>query len=194
MVHPNAEVAVIEFLAAPDPLAAADRGADKRIVGGPVARIVRGKRFAARRETIEILKQRDDRERCLLATRFVDQSGNRWEYLVAAEHDGSGWKAHGVAGGSDGAPSARPRGRTDGPLRLEVFGQWGRDIFYAAGRLTGREQDVATGACLTLANGAKLSADLQDGLALFIGREGSAPVTWEILDQNGRSMARQRQH
>lgn len=102
MVHPGAEVAVIELLAAPGLLAAADRGPAEQIDGGPVARIVRGKGFAARRETIEILKQRHDRERCLFATRFVDQSGIRWEYLVVAEHDGGGWRAHGVAGGSDG--------------------------------------------------------------------------------------------
>jgi hypothetical protein len=194
MVSPEARAAAIEFLTASDGVRAVDQALSAASSAGPVAGVLPGKGFTARRESIGFLDQRRDEERCLFAVRFIDQADNSWECLVAAEHDGTRWNAHGVAGGSGGPASRTPPRPVCGPLRADVFGQWGRDIFYAACRLTGPAQDAATSARLTLTNGSQLSADLAHGLALFIGREGSPPAAIEVFDRDGDRLARQRLH
>jgi hypothetical protein len=127
----------------------------------------------------------------LSVVQFLDFTGNEWTYLVAAEQGGGRWTACDVAGGSDGPPRRRPRKRSAGKTpRLEVFGQWGADLAYAAGRLSGMSEPPPAVARLILADGTEAIDDLEAGFALFIGRAGSPPSSVEILDRQGTVLAR----
>jgi hypothetical protein len=107
--------------------------------GGPVPSAYSGEPYEARPDSIEIRKERGLEDRRLFAVAFDDLSGNRWSYLVAVEHDGDGWVAHGVAGGSDGRPRTNRRPPRPAPVStrppIHIVGQWGADRVYAGGEL-----------------------------------------------------------
>jgi hypothetical protein len=133
----DAREAVIECLVAPAPaqIDPESPGIGDPETGGWRARVLRGKSYAAKPETIEIINERGDADRRLFATTYVDLDGNGWSYLVAAERSDLGWSAHGVAGGSDGPVEVRTR--RSARLRVDVFGQWGPGVLMSAPRCMG---------------------------------------------------------
>ena len=189
MSLPDAREAVIELLVAPAPWldsespAAGDPGA-----GGWRARALPGKPYVAKRETIEIIKERGDADRRLFATTFLDLHGNGWSYLVAAERCDDRWSAHDVAGGSDRPGQAT--NRRPGPT-VDVFGQWGPGVLYVGAEVrSDREGAVAT-VRLTLADGTEMTEDAVGGIALFVARYGIEPDTVQMLDAHGAVLATQ---
>jgi hypothetical protein len=189
----EAREAVIELLVAPVAVEI-DRdssGPSESEATGWQARTSPSKPYVARRETIEIIKERGDEDRRLFATTFVDLDGNGWSYLVAAERSDVGWSAHDVAGGSDGPSQQRARRPEPEHPMVDVFGQWGPDILYVGARLRGDREGAVTAIRLTLADGAELTEDTIGGLALFVGRHGAQPDTVEVLAADGAVLATQ---
>jgi hypothetical protein len=123
----------------------------------------------------------------LFAVAVDDLSGNRWSYLVAVEHDGDGWVAHGVAGGSDGPPRTNRRPPRPSPVSthqsVHVYGQWGADRLYVGAELhpgmgpVGRVRS-------TLADGTQITDDGESGVVLFVGRAGSRPANVDVFDDH----------
>jgi hypothetical protein len=188
MAYADPQRAVIEHLVAP-----AGKQIDVGVArpggpGGPVPSVYSGKPYEARPDSIEFRKERGLENRRLFAVAFDDLSDNRWSYLVAAEHDGDGWVAHGVAGGSDGPPMTNRRPPRPAPVSarpsIHIYGQWGADRLYAGGEL-----DPGTGSVgsvrLTLADGMQITDDGERGVVLFVGRTGGTPATVDIFDDHG---------
>ena len=179
--------AVIEHLLAPAG-ERIDAGAARRgMPGGPVTSVYSGKPYQARPGSIVFRKERGLEDRRLFAVAFDDLSGNRWSYLVAAECDGDGWVAHGVAGGSDGPQMTDrrpPRPVASARPSIHIYGQWGANCLYA-----GAELDPGMGPVsrvrLTLADGTQITDDGDSGVVLFVGRTGGTPATVDIFDEHG---------
>ena len=155
----------------------------------PLPRLTPHGPFARDPAAVVLLKHRESDDRRLYAVSFDDLGGNRWFWLIAAEHAAQGgWAAHGVAGGSDGP--ARVRRETRAPSSvgctpwLNLCGQWGGDRFYAGGRLHPRGGAIGR-VQLTLADGSLLEDDGVGDVSLFIGRHGEPPQTVDIFAPGG---------
>ena len=192
MACADPQQAVIEHLLAP-----AGKQIDAGVArpgwpAGPVPSVYSGKPYEARPDSVNFLKQRGLGDRRLFAVTFDDLSGNRWSYLVAVEHDGHGWVAHGVAGGSDGPPRTNRRPPRPSPVStrpsIHVYGQWGADRLYAGGELHPGMGPVGR-VTLTLADGTQITDDGESGVVLFVGRTGSSPATVDIFDDHGDLLA-----
>ena len=165
--------------------------------------------FARDPGTIAVIKERESGDRRLYAVSFDDFGGNGWSWLLAAERCEIGWVAHGVAGGSNGPARRdggmpRPSAAGSGPW-LNLCGQWGRDTFYAGGRLDpagagiGRAQltlhdggQLEDGrAQLTLHDGGQLEDDGISDVSLVIGRHGEPPRTVDIYAPDGALLSSQ---
>ena len=182
--------AVVEHLVAPAGKRIDDHVGDPGAHAGPVPVAYAGKPYQARPGTIEVLKQRGLADRRLFAVVFDDVSGTRWSYLVAAEHNGDGWVADGVAGGSHGpAPSSRRPPASARPS-IDIYGQWGADRLYLGGELEPGAAAVGD-VRVTLADGTQMTDDGAGGVVLFVGRAGAQPVTVEIFDVQGRLLVSQ---
>lgn len=175
--------AVIEHLIAP----AGERiDSEARHAGapdGPVPVVHAGKPYVARLDSIEIRKERGVDDRRLFAVAFEDMSGNRWSYLVAAEREGDGWVAHGVAGGSDG-PTTNERSSGSTTPSIDIYGQWGADRLYVGGELDPCAAVVGN-VTLTLSDGTQVTDDSECGVALFVAQRGAEPATVEIFNEHG---------
>jgi hypothetical protein len=183
--------AVVEHLVAPAGERIDDGVREPGARPGPLPVVYAGKPYAARSDSIETRKERGVAGRRLFAVAFDDVSGNRWCYLVAAEHNGDGWVAHGVAGGSDGpAPSSRRPSASATPS-IDICGQWGADRLYIGGELAPGAAAVGD-VRLTLADGTRMTDDGASGVVLFVGRAGAGPATVEIFDEHGDLLASRR--
>jgi hypothetical protein len=151
---------------------------------GPVASFHRGKPFAADPDSIEFHKERGTDNRRLFAVSFIDEARNHWFWLVAAELDEAGWKAHGVAGGSDGPAHGSRQDLTRSAPWLNLCGQWGADRLYAGGELHVGDSRVGL-VRVTLADGTQLTDDGDADVALFVGRRGEPPAVVDIFDIDG---------
>lgn len=150
-----------------------------------------GKSYAARPDSIKIVKERGEPDRRLFAVTFDDQSGNRWFYLVAAELGTAGWIAHGVAGGSDGPARANPRPRSRSKPWLNFCGQWGTDRVYAGGQIHAGGTSVDQ-VRLKLSDETELTDDADADVALFVSLRGAQPNTIMFLDARGSLICAQR--
>ena len=160
--------------------------------------------FARDSAAITVIKERASVDRRLYAVTFDDLAGNRWFWLVAAEHSEQGWVAHGVAGGSNGPAEgerATPRPSSVGSRPwLNLCGQWGGETFYAGGRLDPAGAEIGR-VQLTFDDGSQLEDDGIADVSLFIGRHGESPRTVDIYapdgtllsSRNGDDLARFRQ-
>jgi hypothetical protein len=144
--------------------------------------------FARDPAAIAVIKERESVDRRLYAVTFDDLAGNRWFWLVTAEHSERGWVAHGVAGGSNGPAErerATPRPSSVGSRPwLNLCGQWGGETFYAGGRLDPAGAEIGR-VQLTLDDGSQLHDDGIADVSLFIGCHGESPRTVEIYAPDG---------
>lgn len=175
--------AVIEHLGAPAGKRIDSGARQAGAPAGPTPVVYAGKPYVARLDSIEIRKERGMDDRRLFAVAFDDISGNRWSYLVAAEREGNGWVADGVAGGSDG-PAANRRSSGSATPSIAIYGQWGGDRLYVGGELNPGAA-VLGNVRLTLSDGTQVTDDGESGVALFVARRGAQPATVEIFDELG---------
>jgi hypothetical protein len=182
--------AVIEHLIAPAGERIDSGARHAGAPAGPVPEVYAGKPYAAKPDSIEIRKERGVDDRRLFAVAFDDVSGNRWSYLVAAEREGDGWAADGVAGGSDG-PTTNRRTLGSATPSIDIYGQWGSDRLYVGGELNPGAAGVGN-VRLTLSDGTQVTDDGECGVALFVGRGGAEPASVEIFDEHGDLLVRRK--
>jgi hypothetical protein len=173
--------AIIEHLGEPmGPRSVVDSG---RPLQSPVASVGVGNPFAADLTTVQFIKERWIPGRWLYALSFEDLNGHTWFWLAAAEPDEAGqWTGFGVAGGSGQSP---PR---SSPW-LNLAGCWGRDQFYAGGRVEAAGAHVGQ-VRLTLGDGAVLTDDALAGVALFLARHPDEPAFVDLYAIDGRHLSR----